>query len=197
MSHGSLDGCVLASDHICAERAMLLCRRQRSSGRSRPAGVLRVMRQGLGVLLAGVLIAGYAFADDRRDAAYLANVVNMRLETQRTGVEAAWLNPDTGSRGTITILENDDSDPQKPCRTYRRTTERPGEPTIVVEGRACRIEPGLWQRTEGLASTPTAASPAPAVARTEPPEPPPLIPPPPLKPDPNVFYASVPTPSDY
>ena len=164
-----------------------------------PAGVVAMIR-GLAVSLAALLIAGYALADDTRDADFLADVMNLRLETHRSGVDSAWANPFTGSKGVITILDVDDSDPDRPCRNYVRTTERPGEPTIVVEGRACRIEDGLWQRNETQMSTLTATGTGSAPlesARAVPPEPPPQIPPPAHKPDPNVFFASVPTPSVY
>lgn len=160
------------------------------------------MKTVLTASLTMLLVASAAFADDTRDADFLADVINLRLETQRTGVEEPWLNPATGSSGIIEILGTDDSDPDKPCRTYRRTTERPGEPTLIVEGHACRIGVRLWQRNETAISTlpgsgaPARTTPTPVVER-EPPVPAPLIPPPQRKPDPNVFYASIPTPSVY
>ena len=154
------------------------------------------MKKGLGLSIAAVLLALSAYADDARDVDYLADVINQRLETQRSGVEVPWLNPATGNRGIIIITGTDMHDPAQPCRTYRRTTERLGGATSVVEGRACRIGEGLWQRTESAASAVPGADPAP-VARAEPEEPPPVFPPPGRKPDPDVFFASVPTPSVY
>lgn len=162
------------------------------------AGVM-AMKTVLTASLAVVLIATGGLADDSRDADYLADVINQRLETQRMGVEVPWLNPTTGSSGMIVILQTDNSDPNLPCRTYLRTTERPGEPTLMVEGTACRVGERLWQRNETSITAvpgPDAAPPAP-VAEREPPVPAPLIPPPQRKPDPNVFYASIPTPSVY
>ena len=162
------------------------------------AGVM-AMKTILTASLAAVLIATGALADDSRDADYLADVINQRLETQRTGVEVPWLNPATGSSGVIVIVRTDDSDSERPCRDYRRTTVRPGEPTLIVEGSACRVGQMLWQRTETAVSSipePDSAPSTPVVER-EPPVPAPLIPPPQRKPDPNVFYASIPTPSVY
>ncbi len=162
------------------------------------AGVM-AMKTVLTALLAAVLIATGALADDSRDADYLADVINQRLETQREGVEVPWLNPVTGSSGIILIVRTDESDPNLPCRDYRRTTVRPGEPTTMVEGTACRVGERLWQRNEtsiAVLPGPDAAPPTPVVER-EPPVPAPLIPPPQRKPDPNVFYASMPTPSVY
>ena len=161
------------------------------------AGVV-AMKKGLAGAFAAVLIAMAAHADDARDVGHLNDVMNQRLENQRAGVEVEWLNPFTGNRGTIIILGTDMTDPELPCRTYRRTTERLGAAPLVVEGRACRVEPGLWQRNESAVSAGSGAGDSPvARARPEPREPPPEIPPPGRKPDPDIFFASVPTPSDY
>ena len=159
------------------------------------AGVL-AMKKGVAVSFAAVLFATAAHAVDARDVDYLADVMNMHLETQRTGVTEPWLNPSTGNQGNITILTTDDSDSEYPCRTYRLTTEIPGQPTTVVEGSACRVALRLWERTEVAASVGPSRDPEPA-RLTEPVEPPPEIPPPGRKPDPDIFFASVPTPSDY
>ncbi len=156
------------------------------------------MRTGIALSLAAIAFASSAFADDARDVDYLADVINQRLETQRSGVEVPWMNPATGNRGIIIITGTDMRDPSEPCRTYRRTTERLSGDTTVVEGRACRVGDGLWQRTESAASATPSPDPAPvARAEPEPVEPPPLIPPPGRKPDPDIFFASVPTPSVY
>ena len=123
--------------------------------------------------------------------------MNQRLESQRSGTTVRWSNPFTGNSGNVTILATDDSNPELPCRTYRLTTETPGRPPIIVEGTGCRVVPGIWQRTETLASaTPSADRPAAGPAEPEPSAPPLEIPPPERKPDPNFFFASVPTPSD-
>lgn len=147
------------------------------------------------------MVAAAVPAEGASDVDYLADVINQRLETQRTGAEVPWLNPSTGSGGDFVILRTDDSDPEQPCRTYRRTTERPGEPTIVVEGNACRIGPALWQWTETAVPSGPGPNPAPAPpaarADREPALPPFEVPLPPRKPDPDVFYASTPTPSVY
>jgi surface antigen len=153
-----------------------------------------------------VLIAMGTPAAGQSDADYLADVMNQRLESQRTGVEVPWMNPSTGNGGMIVIFSTDDSDPERPCRSYRRTIESPGEPTIVIEGNACRVAVSIWQRSEapspmaigpGPAPDPAPAGPPLARADAEPAEPPPQFPPPPHKPDPDIFHASIPTPSVY
>ena len=158
------------------------------------------MKKGLALAFLTVLVATAAGADDARDVGFLADVMNRRLETQPQGVEVGWLNPETGNSGNVIILGTDFRNPPEPCRTYRRTTDRPDGTTTVVEGFGCRVGEGLWQRTETQSFVLGGpADPSTPVARSEPEpaEPPPVIPPPGRKPDPNVFFASVPTPSDY
>ena len=59
------------------------------------------MRTGMALSLAAIVFASSAFADDALDVDYLADVINQRLETQRSGVEVPWMNPATGNRGII------------------------------------------------------------------------------------------------
>ena len=156
------------------------------------------MKKGLASAFAAVLIATAAHADDARDVGYLNDVMNQRLETQKQGIEVPWLNPATGNSGNIIILGTDFRNPPEPCRTYRRTTERLDGTITIVEGFGCRSPEGLWQRTETQATSLGAPGPSPAArAEPEPRVPPPEIPPPGRKPDPDIFFASVPTPSDY
>ncbi len=160
------------------------------------AGVV-AMKKGLAALFAAALVAEPVFASDARDAAFLEDVMNQRLESQRTGTTVRWSNPITGNNGNVTILSTDESDPELPCRRYRLTTETLGRAPIVVDGTGCRVAPGIWQRTEAPASaTPSVDRPAAARSEPEPRVPPPEIPPPGRKPDPDIFFASVPTPSD-
>ncbi len=159
------------------------------------------MRMALAAFSAAVLTATVVSAAEVSDADYLADVMNQRLEFQRTGGEVQWLNPSTGNGGIVILLSTDESDPERPCRSYRYTIEQPGEATIVVEGDACRIAASLWQRSETpvsltLGTDPMPITPPVARADPEPAEPPPHLPPA-HKPDPDVFYASMPTPSVY
>ena len=160
------------------------------------------MRVALAALWTAVLMVTAALAADVSDADYLSDVMNQRLESQRTGGEVPWLNPSTGNGGIVIVLSTDESDPQRPCRSYRYTIVDPSAPTIIVEGNACRVAVSIWQRSEAAVSLTLAPDPAPStppVARAdpEPTEPPPQFPPPAHKPDPDVFYASIPTPSVY
>lgn len=142
-----------------------------------------------------------AAREDFRDVQYLFGVVLQRLETQRIGVEVPWSNPITGNHGVVVIDGEDVGPDGVRCRDYRRITEVEGEAPIIHSGRGCRQSNGRWNVQPEVAAVPPSvpSSPSTPVARAEPEpdEPPPIIPPPRRKPDPNVFFASVPTPSDY
>ena len=118
--------------------------------------------------LAGVPGAAAQVADEE----YVEPLLNQALEAERTGVELPWRNPATGSSGIIVIERTFYRDPRTPCRDYRRTLERAGEPAIEVEGTGCRIAPGEWAiDEEGPASR--AATPAPAAGPEPAPDEPP------------------------
>jgi surface antigen len=96
-----------------------------------------------------------ALADeDPSDRSYVLDEVNQALETQRTKVETTWSNPETGNGGTIVIEKTFYRDTGEPCRTYRRTLDRPGAPPLVTEGTGCRIGPARWEIDEKHAAGP-------------------------------------------
>ena len=101
------------------------------------------------------------------DEEYVEPLLNQALETEKTGVELPWSNPDTGSSGIIVIERTFYRDPGTPCRDYRRTLERAGAPALEIEGTGCRVGPSEWALDEeepaSLAATPApGAGPAPA-----------------------------------
>jgi 17 kDa outer membrane surface antigen len=126
--------------------------------------------------LAGAQDAAAQVADEE----YVEPLLNQALETERTGVELPWRNPATGSSGIIAIERTFYRDPRTPCRDYRRTLERAGEPAVEVEGTGCRIGPSEWAIDEkppaALAATPAPGA-GPAPAPDEPPAPAPDEPP--------------------
>jgi 17 kDa outer membrane surface antigen len=108
------------------------------------------------------------------DEEYLEPLLNQALETEKTGVELPWRNPDTGSSGIIVIERTFYRDPGTPCRDYRRTLERAGAPALEIEGTGCRVGPGEWALDEeepgSLAATPApGAGPAPPPGQPSPP----------------------------
>lgn len=107
--------------------------------------------------------------DDPRDQGYVTVVINRALETAKTKVDIPWSNPSTGNRGTIVIERTYYQNPSTPCREYRRTVERPSQPTTVIRGTGCRVGAGIWTIDETAAGSgppqpPAAAAGAPAEA---------------------------------
>jgi surface antigen len=82
------------------------------------------------------------------DEEYVGPLINQALESERTGVAVPWTNPATGSSGTIVVERTFYRDPRTPCRDYRRTIERPGGPTVAIQGTGCRIGSGRWSLDE-------------------------------------------------
>lgn len=113
--------------------------------------------------------AGAGLADDPRDHGYVTVVVNRALETERTRVDVPWSNPSTGNRGVIVIERTYYRDPATPCREYRRTVERPGQPTTIVRGTGCRVGGGIWTLDES--ATGGGSGPAPTAAESPPAQP--------------------------
>jgi surface antigen len=83
-------------------------------------------------------------ADDPRDTAFLAPVLQRVLETARTDVETSWRNPQTGNGGSIVVERTFYREPETPCRAYVRTLETAGAAPQVTRGTGCRGSTGLW-----------------------------------------------------
>ncbi len=82
------------------------------------------------------------------DDAIVLPLVNRVLENEPTGVEVQWSNPATGNQGTIVVIKTVSTPPERPCREYRRTRERPGAAVETIQGVGCRIGPALWELDE-------------------------------------------------
>ena len=100
-------------------------------------------------------------AEDPRDAAFLAPMLQRVLETARTDLEIPWSNPATGNRGSIVVERTFYREPERPCRAYVRRVESPGAAPQVTRGTGCRSGTGTWQIEEepgtvaGTGSDPT------------------------------------------
>jgi surface antigen len=137
------------------------------------------MRRYLTTLSGGAAVAALVLlpslgqaADDPRDAAFLAPVLQRALETARTNVEVPWSNPATGSRGGIVVERTFYREPDTPCRAYLRTLETPGAALQVTRGTGCRDSSGLWlieEEPAGVAGAAGRAPPAPDPAAFPPP----------------------------
>ena len=146
--------------------------------------------------------------EDFRDHVYLRDVLIDRLQTQRVGVREVWVNAETGNRGAIVIDREETIGANRLCRDYRKIFDQDSGAPIVFTGRGCRDEAGTWLLQPEVAAVPPSVPGRPAAApastpgaadraEREPEEPPPAVPAPGRKPDPNAFYASIPTPSAY
>jgi surface antigen len=100
-------------------------------------------------------------AEDPRDAAFLAPMLQRVLETARTDLEIPWSNPATGNRGSIVVERTFYREPDRPCRAYVRTVESAGAAPQATRGTGCRSGTGTWQIEEepatvaGTGSRPT------------------------------------------
>jgi surface antigen len=103
-------------------------------------------------------------AEDPRDAAFLAPVLQRLLETARTDVEIPWNNPETGNHGNIVIERTFYRGPDTPCRAFVRTLEAAGAAPQVTRGTGCRSSTGLWLIEEEPAMARTAPREAPVPA---------------------------------
>ena len=149
-----------------------------TAGRDRTAAAdrRRAARLPLTLTAVMILLATLAGAPDLAaqvaDEEYVEPLLNQARETERTGLELPWRNPATGSSGIIVIERTFYRDPRTPCRDYRRTLERAGEPAVEVEGTGCRIAPSEWAIDEEAPAA-RAATPAPAAGPEPAPDEPP------------------------
>lgn len=119
---------------------------------------------------------GGVLSEDPGDQTYLTIKINESLETTRSGVEIPWRNVETGNRGTMVIERTYYRDPATPCRDYRRTVQRAGQPAVEIRGTGCRIGKALWSLDE-VAVAPGRRSPGGGTASPLPLSPPTASPP--------------------
>jgi surface antigen len=145
----------------------------RPAGCGGPAGARpacpRALANALAIVVLGLIPTSAWAADDPRDAAFLAPVIQQALETARTDVEVPWSNPATGHRGTIVVERTFYREPSMPCRDYMRTVETAGTAPQVTRGTGCRTGAGMWELDErpatiarsrpGISAPPTAGLP--------------------------------------
>ena len=66
------------------------------------------------------------------------------LRDSRTGQGATWVNPDNGTRYTVTPTRTFESS-GAPCRDFRLDADVGGEPNQQVSGTACLQSDGSWR----------------------------------------------------
>jgi surface antigen len=111
-------------------------------------------------------------AEDPRDAAFLAPVLQRALETARTEVPTPWRNPATGNGGSIVVERTFYREPRTPCREYVRTVVSAGAAPQMIRGTGCRSSTGLWlieEEPATVAERGPREAPAPGTAASPPP----------------------------
>ncbi len=101
------------------------------------------------VLTAGCTTAAYRAESKLTagDRAALGAARQEALESTQTGNSTNWSNPDTGRRGTVTILETYQGSTGRPCREYQQTVTVE-KTTLIAYGTACRREDGTWRTVD-------------------------------------------------
>ncbi|MCO5063243.1 MAG: RT0821/Lpp0805 family surface protein [Rhizobiaceae bacterium] len=83
--------------------------------------------------------------ETQSDALTVRNAISSADLTSLEGSPLAWANADTGSRGAISAV-TEDNEQGVVCRKFKTTRER-FDGIALYQGRACMIAPGMWQMT--------------------------------------------------
>ncbi len=94
------------------------------------------------LLLAGCGGLGQATVAES-DISLMEQTLQLALEIDTDGRGRAWVNPETGHRGTITPVATYLSEPGVFCRDYE-DTQVIGDRQTIYESRACRVSTGRW-----------------------------------------------------
>lgn len=84
-------------------------------------------------------------AEAQSDALTVRNAISAADLSTLDGAPLAWANADTGSRGAISSVTEDNQQGQV-CRKFTTTRER-FDGISLYQGRACMVAPGTWQMT--------------------------------------------------
>jgi surface antigen len=108
----------------------------------------------LGMLATVAILATPSFAaEDLRDAAAAREMLQVVLETEKSGKEVPWSSSTTGNKGTIRIERTFFRTPNLPCRDYIRTIEQKSGAKLTMRGTGCRVASENWSLEETLAKT--------------------------------------------
>lgn len=104
----------------------------------------------LGVLSVGAREGHAAAVDPSGDLEHVRPLLEQTLETEKSGIEIRWSNPDTSHTGKIRVERTFFRDGQ-PCRDYLRTVERASRSGFVIRGTACRTGRAVWSIEDEVA----------------------------------------------
>jgi surface antigen len=100
-----------------------------------------------GVLIGGLLGAGVGQLLDQRSQQMQSQTISRALESSQSGAMTSWVNPDNGSRGTVTPLRTFRGQDGNYCRDFQQSVVIGGQ-SQQVNNTACRQPDGSW-RTQG------------------------------------------------
>lgn len=83
--------------------------------------------------------------ETQSDALTVRNAISSADLSTLGPAPLAWANAETGSRGAISAVTEDNSQGVV-CRKFTTTRER-FDGIALYQGRACMVAPGLWQMT--------------------------------------------------
>ena len=106
-------------------------------------GTGKLAATGAGVLVGGFLGNELGRRLSCKDQEMATTTAQKSLETQPTGEQIAWKNPDTGNSGTVTPVRTYYQADGTPCRDFQQIVTADGE-TVQLEGTACRQKNGTW-----------------------------------------------------
>ena len=106
-------------------------------------GTGRLAATGAGVFLGGFLGNELGRKLSCKDQEMASTTAQQTLETQPTGTQVAWKNPDSGNSGTVTPVRTYQQADGTPCRDFKQIVTADGE-TMHLEGTACRQTNGTW-----------------------------------------------------
>ena len=81
---------------------------------------------------------------DRADRQYMEITTQQALETNKSGYQSAWVNPDSGNGGTVTPKPAHKNAGDQYCREFTQTVTVAGQ-TEEAYGTACRQPDGSWR----------------------------------------------------
>jgi hypothetical protein len=106
----------------------------------------RVLLLAAGLALAGCTTGPPPVKPTSGDLARLYAAERDALDDARTGQSVNWSNPQTGHRGSITVLGTNSGGDRR-CRTVQRVFNA-GETTRTAKARACRRADSGWEIVE-------------------------------------------------
>jgi surface antigen len=157
LAGGVLSGCAAQGQQTAQQQAASSCQAfgPKTAGGAAIGGIIGALAgaalgkgKGGNVLMgaaAGAVAGGLVGKGlDSRDCE-TARVAIRQMDTARTGSQIAWVNPDTGNRGTFTPTSEIQVQNGRQCRSYTRQATIGGTTSAAESGITCRTPDGDWE----------------------------------------------------